>query len=417
MTDTPTDHKTTVESLELVLDKAIVEPALQAYWNQYKDKLPETLIRAATKGGYRHPPRDRVVKLSGGLATFYQPVFTQIIRDHLKAQKKSTLLIDFIVVEEGISSYTLNTRFCPEPVVIWKQGSPPGITSPLTIKMPKHPDKILQDLVQNQLAQIREQAVILIPEADGASVQPDMVVSISAKSIIDLQPWAQGTFEDNKWLMRPETFRIPEMYEALLDMVHGETTVVNITLNEQFTPEMRGKKGMVQLTVNQIYKREIPDDLELAKIHGVSTYAELITKITKQVTEEWKSTRDEMVFQSCLTELCKSDLVTVDLLPVQWLTQKAQDLYLHYLGISKSESELIKHFKTRAGTDNKIEDKRSLLVFFMGQIARQFIFDLLVKSWGKAKNVPGGEDLELLNDYVQAVKPILCNSVNIEETN
>jgi FKBP-type peptidyl-prolyl cis-trans isomerase (trigger factor) len=415
--DTTTNPQAITETLELNPKKAEVEPALQTYWNKHKGKLPPALIRQATKGGYREPPRNRVVKLAGGLAVFYQPVFAQLIRDHLKAQKKSVLLIEFVEAEEGVDCYRLRTTFYPEPTVTWKQGSPPGINAPLTIKMPKHPDQIRQDWIDYQLNQLREQAVVLQPEPDDTALQADMVVSLDAKSTLDETVWAPGTFENNKWLMRPETFRLPEMYGALLGMKKGESKTIQITLNDQFTEEVRGKVSTILLTVNQVYKREMPDDLELAKTNGTDTFADLVTKVTGQVTEAWKPTRDEMILQGCLAELCKPELVTVDPLPFPWLIQKAQDLYLHYLKRAKSEIELIEHFQEQVGSKDQIKDKRSLLAFLAGQIARQFIFDLLIKSWGKAKNIPGGDDLESLSDYVQSVKQVLCDSVTTEATN
>jgi FKBP-type peptidyl-prolyl cis-trans isomerase (trigger factor) len=404
--------------INVVVPKEELNPKLDEYWDKVKDNLPQNLVKAAKKGGFRKIVRERVIHAAGGVSSFYEPVLMQHIEEFLETQKQQALVIETVSLTPTDTEYEIGSIVYLEPEVKWT--AKPGIDEPLNITTPAEPANLLEDLIQAELIKKQAELVNIIP-TDSKITEPGHVVEVSCKSYIvnklgtpeeTLTVWEPGTVNNAKWEINSNSILQPELYQALVGVSPPATVCVDMILNEKFGQEA-GKNIRAIVTVQQMFSRSTPEiNDELAKAAGhesLELYKQALTvNLTKKIIETRAQYRENGIINAL------SKVASIAQIPMQWTLRKGEALYQEGLQHAKTEQNLLAQFvhaKCLSGTP--VTNKNSLTVFLCEQAAQNLVLDLVLRDWGKLAGIEGNQTLRSMSQYVQSVKAKL-NELAVE---
>lgn len=398
--------------------KSELDPKFDEYWDKVKDNLPQNLIKAAKKGGFRKIVRERVIHAAGGRDKFYEPVLMQHMEEFLDTQERQALVIESVQLTFLESEYEIGALIYLEPEVRWS--SKPGIDGPLNIVTPAEPANLLEDLVQAELVKKQAELVNILPTNSKVS-EPGQVVEVSCKSYIvnklgtpeeTLIQWAPGTVVNAKWELNETSIIQPELYQALVGVSPPATVCVDMVLNEKFGQDA-GKNIRAIVNVQQMFNKSTPEiNDEMAKAAGhdsLELYKQaLSTNLTKKIIEARAQYREDGIINAL------SQVATIEQVPMQWSVQKGERLYQEGLQHAKTEQNLLAQFTTsKCLSGIPVTDKNSLLIFLGEQVTQNLVLDLVLRDWGKLAGVEGNKTLRSMPQYVQNVKAKL-NELAVE---
>jgi FKBP-type peptidyl-prolyl cis-trans isomerase (trigger factor) len=411
ITQQATSH---VLSITTPMDELL--PKFDTYWDEVKDKLNPSLIKAAKKGGFRKIVRERVIHAAGGKSKFYEPVLMKHVEEFLDTQPRQALVIESVQLTSTETDYNLEAVVYLEPEVTWtkKLGFGDG---PLEIKVQAEPANIIEDLINEELQKKQEALTKLVPEVDLIPAKPGQIVSVSCKSYIVTSPgtpeetltvWEPGTANNAKWAVDSDSIKQPELYSAILSTMPAATVCVDMTLNEKFGSDA-GKTIRAILTIHQTFNKitpEINDDL--AKAAGYETlelYKQaLLITVTDKVTSARAQHRENGIFEAL------SQVVSIAPVPKQWSVHKGNTLYQEGLQHAKTEQNLLAQFNgAKCLSGAPVVDRDSLIIFLGERATLNLVTDLAIRSWGQLAGVEGDKTLKSMPQYVQAVKVELNN--------
>lgn len=414
-------QQATSYTIDVNIPKAELAPLFDQYWNEVKDILPNHLVQAALKGGFRKVTRQRVVKVSGGKNVFYAPVLTQTVENYLNTQEKQAIAFNSVDMKEDDTTgvVTVSASVFLEPGISWKKK--PGIDEPLTIKLAKEPANLIDILVEDDLKRKQAESTILVPLQDDAKVELGHVAVLDGQSAMlkpdgTLEQWTPGCFTMQKWLIVSEDLKQPEIIDSLLGAVKGDVKSITMVLNDKFGADA-GKTVEAKFKVQQVLRRdqaEINDDL--AKTHGYDTLAILKSSLAIGLKKKVIEVREKTKRMQILNELANPAVVDVDPLPIEWLRMKGQELYREARSYTRTEEELVS--KMAGGkllNGDAVVDRGSIIRWFAEKAAQELIQDLIIRSWGKLKGVEGDATLKNLGVYNEAVSAELLKLAVIEE--
>jgi FKBP-type peptidyl-prolyl cis-trans isomerase (trigger factor) len=406
-------HVVNITTLKSELDIKFDE-----YWDKVKDNLPQNLIKAAKKGGFRKIVRERVIHAAGGKNKFYEPVLMQHMEEFLETQERQALVIETVSLTSLETEYEVGALVYLEPEVRW--ASKPGIDGPLNITTPAEPANLLEDLIQAELVKKQAELVNILP-TDSKVTEPGHVVEVSCKSYIVNNPgtpeetltvWEPGTVVNAKWEVSQTSIIQLELYQALVGVSPPATVCVDMVLNEKFGQDA-GKNIRAIVNVQQMFNKTTPEiNDEMAKAAGhdsLELYRQALTvNLTKKVIEARAQYKENGIINAL------SQVATIEQIPMQWTIQKGEALYQEGLQHAKTEQNLLAQFvnaKCLSGTP--VTNRNSLTVFLCEQAAQNLVLDLVLRDWGKLAGVDGNKTLRSMPQYVQSVKAKL-NEIAVE---
>lgn len=413
-------QQASMHAVDVNVTKHDLEAKFDKYWDQVKDILPESLTKAAQKGGFRKVTKQRVIKAAGGRAKFFEPALVEMVDDYLATQDRQALAYNTVSMTDGFEGQCTVTGLVHlEPAITWKKK--PGIEEPLAIKMIKEPDNLIERMVDEELKRKQNDSVVLVPlDATTQAIDDNVVVvSCSSSMLADdgtLTKWNPGCLTNAKWPVQKGWIKHPDIYEALVGMKADDTKEFVIVLNENFGTD-QGKKVKIALTVKQVYKKDMPAiDDDLAKTNGFNDLESYRTSLVVALTRKLEERKEKVKAAHILNELANPEVIDVEPIPHAWMMQKAQQLYMEARRYAESEADLVSRFKGATINDGSpVTDKNTLLVFLAQRAAVELVQDLVIRSWGKLKGVEGDKTLANMGSFVQNVKAELNKVVKVEE--
>lgn len=409
-------QQASAHGLEVVVPKEHLEPHFNQYWAEVKDRLHPSIVQEAMKGGFREVRQDRAVKAAGGISEFYKPVLGEVLFKYLDTQERQALTVNDINAIETPSNYIVRALVHLEPEVKWKKPVP-GVDAPLTIKVPKEPDGIVDRLIETELVKYQQNSVTLVNAPDQTKpIEVNQVGVFNCESTIDGEPWKEATFTAKKWLIDRNLFQVAELYDACLGMVPEQVKNITLKLGPQFK-EKAGKDTAVRLQLIQVYDRKTPAiDDDLAKTNGFDTLDALKADLRLKVTEYLKNSREQLIQTSIINSVVNTDVVDVDPVPFLWMTQKAKEIYLQSRNMVKTEEDLIATFKGQSLVDGQpVVNKDTALMFLAQRSAQQLVSDLILRSWGRKAKLEGDSTLDNIRNYAESVKKAMRANAVLEE--
>lgn len=420
-------QQASTHAVSVVLPKEELEKKFDVYWDSVKDIIPDSLTKAAQKGGFRKASRQRIIKAAGGRRQFYKPTLMEVVEEFLDTQPRQALAFnDVELTEEHVTEGEITKTNCRvtglvylEPEIRWKKK--PGIDEPLVIPMVKEPANLVEMLVQEELQNKQASSVVLTPLPEETLAEDGQVAVVSARSWVVAEDgtatqWDPGTFKMNKWLISGEIIKQPEIHAGILGMKAGETKDMTFTTNERFGSDAN-KNIRLSLTINGITRKDTPAiDDDLAKTSGFDTLAAMKESLTAAVTQKLNSQRERVRHLSILNVLANPEVVEVDSIPFVWMAQKANQLYMEGRQYVQSETDLVSRFNgamSMSGTP--VTDKATLMQFLAERAATELMQDLIIRSWGRQKGVAGDMNLKKMGEFVKAVREEIDKVVTIEE--
>jgi hypothetical protein len=117
-----------------------------------------------------------------------------------------------------------------------------------------------------------------------------------------------------------------------------------------------------------------------------------------------------------MSTLVNTKVVDMDPVPFEWMVQKGNQLYMEARSYARDEEDLISRFNGHTCMNGApVNNKGSLIQFFAEKAAQDLITNLVLRSWGKKKGVPGDHKLENMANYVVDVKAELDRVAIVEE--
>jgi len=404
--------------VNITTPKSELDIKFDEYWNKVKDNLPQNLIKAAKKGGFRKIVRERVIHAAGGRNKFYEPVLMQHMEEFLETQERQALVIETVSLTSLETEYEVGALVYLEPEVRWT--SKPGIDGPLNITTPAEPANLLEDLIQAELVKKQSELVNILP-TDSKITEPGHVVEVSCKSYIVNNPgtpeetltvWEPGTVVNAKWEVNQTSIIQLELYQALVGVSPPATVCVDMVLNEKFGQDA-GKNIRAIVNVQQMFNKTTPEiNDEMAKAAGhdsLELYKQALSiNLTKKVIEARAQYKENGIINAL------SQVATIEQIPMQWTVQKGEALYQEGLQHAKTEQNLLAQFvNAKCLNGTPVTNKNNLLVFLCEQAAQNLVLDLVLRDWGKLAGVEGNKTLRLMSQYVQSVKAKL-NEIAVE---
>jgi FKBP-type peptidyl-prolyl cis-trans isomerase (trigger factor) len=403
-----TELAPSAQTFVTVISKKDLHGMFVKYWDIVKNNIDPTLIKKATKGGYRDA-RKRVAKMAGGNTVFYRPLLVDLVNSEAEKQGKGILYFDtFDLASKSENEYEIKASVSLIPEITW--ASPiPGIDEELVIEMPDITQEYVDSLVAKELEHSRDKSALLVPVEEGATLADGHVVVLSAESVADGKPYEPGCFANNKWLMDRKLFKLEGAYELLLGAKVGESKKLTTKAPDQ--PELEVE---VTLKIQQIFNRNRPPlDDDLAITFGFKTLdaykTDILQKLKKVMDEEAK----KLAIRQIMIKL--GSKVSVSPVSTQWMLSKGTELFMDRVKTFKSEDVVLDALTKQLGLKEKMT--RDAAINHAGQLAAQnLVEDLVIKSWGEKKGlVKEFVKLDNLPDYVRIVlKHLIDNSKTIK---
>lgn len=399
------------------VDKVELQAKFDQYWDTVKDALPADLVKASKKGGYRKVTRDRVVVAAGGVSRFYEPVLMAIIEDVMNTQERQTLVVGRCDLIDTHGELVVTGIIYLEPTVTWKKK--PGIDEPLFVAEPEDRPEMVDELMAAELERKQHESSILVPLLDGQPVADGNVVVLHCNSALvgddgKLVKWEDGTFTNQKWSVTTDFIRQRELYDAIVGMVPPENKTVELVVGT-YSP-FAGKKVRASITVQQAFAKTTPKiDDDLAKTFGFDSLDIMKQSLRLNFTKKAVESKETFRINSIMSSLLTPDVVDVSPVPLDWMIHKGRTLYNEGRGYTKTDEELISRFAGAVCVDGtKVIDKATLIHFMAERAAQNLIADLVLRSWGKMKGVPGDTTLKNIAAYVQDVKAELSKVAQVK---
>ncbi len=160
-----------------------------------------------------------------------------------------------------------------------------------------------------------------------------------------------------------------ELEDAMVAMRPAETKDVEIAFPERHpTPDLRGKKGVFQLTLKDVRERIFPDvDDELAKDCGEDDLAKLRASLKVKIERELKQRAEDAIGEQLVTQLCKANPVPV---PPSLVEQQAKMTERELLATARRMGERLDNGpepKARLRVDAEMKVRAGLI---MAEIAQ-----------------------------------------------
>lgn len=395
------------------------EALMNKYWLSVKDRIHPNIVAQAMKGGYRTLDRDRVVKIAGGVSQFYSPIALEIAEQFMEASPRQALVVRTPTITQGIESYSIDVGVELEPNVTWKKPVP-GIDEPLKVFVPKFPDDIITQLVDEKLNEFCEKQVNLAPVMD-LSLSPvdEQVVVVDVESAIGGERWEEGCSTAKKWPMNRKFFKTKEIYDTLLTMKPDERKTITFTLGEVYGAASQGKEVSCSITLIQVFNKTTPAiDDDLAKTYGFDSLETWRRQLVKESTAKTTETRAALVDDAITSALLNTEMVDVEPVPQVWMATKAKELFEQAMTTSETEESVVSQFaaaglKTINGYE--VNTKDMVILFLAEKSAQQLVADLVFKAWGVKKGLAGSTKFDVLPDYVKAVGEAMKAIVEVEE--
>lgn len=403
-----------ISSLELIIPKSELEYKLNQYWTSVIDSLPQNVINMATTGGYREPKRDRVENFYGGRSEFYKTTLSEVVEDYLNSVPNDVLTFDSIKLHDGIQSDTITAVLYMAPDVTWKSDAIPGISSNFKVEVPQQPSDLKDKILKAELETLQLKHEILVPKTDPAA-DGDVLV-VSSNTSINGSPWEPGTFKNNKWLLRKDIFLIPEMYSVLIGSTADARINTTVTLPET-VPSVGGKTAQVELTVHSVFSRSTPviDD-DLAKSCGFETLAQLTANLEHNINKKLEDEHTNLRLSSAMSQLLDPNLVDVGPVPMKWVAFKAKELYQDGITYAGSEDILLGQLTgAKLANGDAVNSRETAITYIAQTVASEITRDLILRSWGKKKGLPGHESVNDLDKYMQTVHQAILQNIDIVE--
>lgn len=149
-------------------------------------------------------------------------------------------------------------------------------------------------------------------ELDRETIDND-IVEVNYDVVVDGKNQEDLKALDYKFVISKEK-SFPELNKETIGMKKGETKDIDVTFGKDFFVEaLRGKKGIIKLTLNKILQREIPeltDDFvkKLGKFENVSSFKD---NIKNGILEEKKMKEEERIRLNILENIRKDVKIEV----------------------------------------------------------------------------------------------------------
>ena len=404
-------------TIEVTVSKEVLNGKFDEYWQEVKDRLHPDLVKSAMKGGYRELKRARVVKAAGGPAVFYRTVIGKVVYDYMATKDRQPISYDEFQLFEGIegsTNATITASVYLEPEVAWP-GEIPGIKTPIKVKCPKIPENIVDQLVQSELDKSQDSKAVVADTEPNASVNTGNLVEVTCKTIIDGTEWAPGCIDHNRWLVDDTKFKEPAILANIIGMLAGETKTFTIKMGDKME-DVAGKDAIVTVTVQKISTRTVPAiDDDLAKVFNKTS----LEAWKKELFENFKlrvdTDKNRFLINAAITSLITPQNVSISPIPDPWLISKASIIYDEQRNQVRTEEDLLKKFEQAQTPSGKlVRTKLELIEYFAGLAADDLIVDLVLKSWGKIKGIPGYTAIDNLSAYSNTVRQEMLASIEAE---
>lgn len=162
----------------------------------------------------------------------------------------------------------------------------------ISIEVPVRPVQTAD--VDQRLEVLRRRASQLVPITDrGAQVGDVATVSMTAS--IDLQPWQPGCRESYT-VEIGQGDHWPGFEEAFVGMLCGSTFVIECTVPEEDSrEELRGRKVLFRVTLNELHERRIPELNEAFAVDylGFESLEQLREDVRRQLETEAQEAAEE----------------------------------------------------------------------------------------------------------------------------
>jgi len=225
------------------------------------------------------------------------------------------------------------------------------------------------EMVESEVARLRqEHSTLQAPEPERPAKKGD-VARISFTLEVEGKSKDTGGQEIETEVGSGEVFK--EIDEALVGMSPGGTKTVEVAFSDRHAnPELRGKKGVFQLTMKDVKERIFPEvDDEFAKDCGAyENLAALKTSLKEKVEKELKQKANDAIAEQLVIELCKANPIPV---PPSLVDQQAQLTERELIATARRQGQRLDvtpELRQRVRVDAEVKVRAGLL---MAEIAKE----------------------------------------------
>lgn len=373
------------------------------YWNEFAKNIPENVVRAAKKGGFREATRERVIQVMGGPNQFYRnPVVKFISQTFGKTEQGEVLTFGAIRIAEGKEKAQIECEVYFEPHVKWTSVTDDKVALPHAFKLQLPPitDEAIEENLKYRYKQQQDKHAVFSPAGDGPAVDGQFVVAD-----IHFDKNDRGFKNSSKVKVEVGPQIIPAINDALKLCKKGER--ISFNFDAPVPDDERKVQISGSVKVHDIFNRVTPNvDNDLAVSSGFTDLAHMGGVYRREIEDEATKTRENQVLALVFKRL--NDLCTVDPVPSQWADAKAYDLFEQQKQIFGGEKQVLQMLG--------VPDASNVIELNAADIARQFIRSLIFRAYGVATGIEGDHSLNATHKYADAVmKEILKSRVTVED--
>lgn len=230
----------------------------EAVERAFKKNIGKLNVQGFRKG---RAPRKFVEKIYGESVFYEEAVNSSYPEAYEEAIEKAGIepvdKADIEIISVGKEGYTFKAKVTVKPEV--KLGRYKGV------KVEKEAVKVTDEDVNSELSNIQKKYARLVSVTDRPSRLDDIVI-IDYEGSVDGVPFEGGKAENHNLKLGSDQF-IPGFEEQLIGKNIGGEADVNVTFPEEYhTEELKGKKALFKVKINDIKFSELPAlDDEFAK--------------------------------------------------------------------------------------------------------------------------------------------------------